>query len=38
VLAKADPPGDCLTDLPGSDDNNDFTHDDLLRLLGVYVW
>ena len=20
VLAKADPPGDCLTDLPGSDD------------------
>ena len=25
VLAKADPPGDCLTDLPGSDDNNDFT-------------
>jgi hypothetical protein len=38
VLAKADPPGDCLTDLPGSDDNNDFTHDHFLHLLGVYVW
>ena len=38
LLARADPPGDCLADLPGSDDNNDFTDDDLLCLLGVYVW
>ena len=37
VLAKADPPRDCLTDLPGSDDNNDFTHDHFLHLRGVYV-
>src|SRR5215208_3890490 len=30
LLTGADPPGDCLTDRPGSDDDRDLAHGDLL--------
>ena len=30
LFARTDAAGDCLADRPGSDDNNDVAHDDLL--------